>query len=138
LTKKSPKPGRAGQLFQWKTNNTMGQFTLNFDEPQAAPPSKKRSTPKRIAARPTQISSYYREKEDGKISKRAAQILELIAERGPMTGREIAETLGTHQSNLTAALKGLEELGKLVVRGERTNPVSGKRAMLYGLPDGGQ
>lgn len=114
------------------------QTYLKFESEQAESVTKKRCEPKRIAARPTQISSYYTEKDKGRISRRQGQVLEVIAEFGPMTNREVSAALDTFPSNITAALKNLENVGKLVVVGERTNPETRKNAMVYSLPDGSE
>ncbi len=106
---------------------------MNFEREQTAPLTKKRSSPKRIQASGTQVSSYHDEERRGRIGRRQGQVLAVIAESGPMTNRELAMALSTFPSNLTAALKNLEDAGKIVVVGERANPATRKRAMLYGL-----
>lgn len=117
-----------------KANNVKKPHGSNaptlFDQPR--PLEKRRGEPKKINASGTQTSSFQDEERRGRISRRQAQILDLLREREGITNREAATLLSTFPSNLTAAFKNLEVSGRLVVRSEKDN-VTGKRAMVYEL-----
>lgn len=90
--------------------------------------------------RQTSVETYRLIESDGLLSKRRFEVYSILFNSGPLTAHEIVATARkqyplANQTGFNARLSELEKLGVVETVGEKNNPVSGHKNLLWDVTD---
>ena len=90
----------------------------------------------RTAIAYTSLAAYRSLQDTGKLSPQEQTVLEALSRFGGMTREELAHNTGMRLSAVCGRVNALIAAGKLIERGTKRSPTSGKTAKVVRLPEG--